>query len=111
MLITFDKKTHDNFYGHIWNNHLLFENILQFVENRRWEMISTQQPVHPDNKKKWGFKKVDYQFSIETQICSPEQYPKRESIGPNGSAFALSLRGKIEIWQKKTYAPPLVKFG
>ena len=47
MLITSDKKAADSFKHHIWNQHILLVNILEFEENRRTLLIPVRPSIRP----------------------------------------------------------------
>jgi len=59
-LVTFDIIPVDNFYNHIWNQHILDVNILKYEGYQRGKKSSPTHPnTHPQNKTFVGFKKAD----------------------------------------------------
>ena len=70
MLTTSDKKTVDSFKHHIWNQHILLVNILEFEENRRRLLMSrpSVHSSHPHNKGFFQFFLTDFRQKIETSF-------------------------------------------
>ena len=66
----------------------------------------THPPTHPYNKKNWISKMRITSLKSKTQISftRTEQYSKRESIGPHGSA-STSLRGIKYVKVRVQYQP------
>ena len=61
LIITFDIIAVDNFYDHIWNQHIMLVKILKYEGNQRGKKSPpTHQPTHPHNKTFLGFKKGGY---------------------------------------------------
>ena len=59
--MTFDIIAVDNFYGHIWNQHILLVKILKNEGNQRGKKSPpTHPPTNPHNKTFLGFKKGGY---------------------------------------------------
>ena len=58
LIITFDIIAVDNFYDHIWNQHIVFVKILKYEGNQRGKKISIHPPTHTI-KHFWVSKKAD----------------------------------------------------
>ena len=70
MLITSDKKAGDSLKYHIWNQHILLVNILEFEENQKTLLMSRPSAVRPIRTIKIFFKKklADFRPKIETSF-------------------------------------------
>ena len=97
LIITFDIIAVDNFYDHIWNQHILLVKILKYEGNQRGKKISTHQPTHqpthPHNKTFLGFKKGGYyrvKWKVESWFLEPDQKSLWTLFGV---CSASSLRG------------------
>ena len=58
LIITFDIIAVDNFYNHIWKQHILLVKILKYEGNQKGKKISTNPPTHTI-KHFWVSKKAD----------------------------------------------------
>ena len=79
MLITSHNKSADNFKYHIWNQHILLVNILEFEENQRGKISSSFFPPILPSIKPWSIK----DSISKRRITIPESIPEFSLIRKN----------------------------
>ena len=99
LFIAFDLVPVDNFWGHIWNQHILLVTILDFEENRSTQNITTHSPTHWDNSRaRWcraiaGPRREKKRVLMRQRIIRIEQHNEKEC--KNAHHFELRVIRRV----------------